>query len=67
MPCQTPAGLFLLGAGLGFGLLRETLLCGLHVLHFREHDFGGVLELKRSLFQLLGALRKAGLIVHSLD
>ena len=29
-----------------------------------EHDFGGVLELKRNLFQLLGAFREAGLIVH---
>ena len=55
-----------LGAGLGFGLrlLRETLLRGLHVLHFGKHDIGGVLELKRDFFQLRGALRKAGLIVH---
>ena len=66
MPCQTPAGLLFLGAGLRFGLrlLRKTLLCGLHVLHFGKHDFGGVLELKRNLFQLLGAFRKAGLVFH---
>ena len=58
-----------LGAGLGFGLrlLRETLLRGLHVLHFGKHDIGGVLELKRNLFQLRGALREAGLIVHSFE
>ena len=69
MPCLTPAGLFGLGAGLflsgfGRGLLRVALLRGLHVLHFGEHDIGGVLELKRNLFQLRGALRKTGLIVH---
>ena len=66
MPCQTPAGLFVLGAGLGFGLglLRETLLRGLHVLHFGKHDVCGVLELKRNFFQLLGAFRKAGLVFH---
>ena len=60
---------FYLGAGLGFGrgLLRKTRLCGLHVLHFGKHDIGGVLELKRNLFQLRGALRKAGLIVHSFE
>ena len=69
MSRQTPAGLLFLGAGLGFGLrlLRETLLRGLHVLHFGKHDFGGVPELKRNLFQLLGAFRKAGLIVHSFE
>ena len=66
MSRQTPAGLFVLGAGLGFGLglLRETLLRGLHVLHFGKHDVGGVLELKGDFFQLLGAFRKAGLIFH---
>ena len=54
-----------LGAGLGFalGLLRKTLLRGLHVLHFGEHDFGGVLELKGGVLQLLRALRKTGLLV----
>jgi hypothetical protein len=63
-PCRGMAGP--LGAGLGFGLrlLRETLLRGLHVLHFGKHDIGGVLELKRNIFQLRGALREAGLIVH---
>ena len=63
-PCRGMAGP--LGAGLGFGLgfLCETLLRGLHVLHFGEHEFGGILELKRNLFQSLGAFRKAGLIVH---
>ena len=66
MSRQTPAGLLFLGAGLGFGLglLRKTLLRGLHVLHFGKHDVGGVLELKGDVLQLLGALRKAGLIVH---
>ena len=65
MSRQTPAGLLFLGAGLGFGLglLRKTLLRGLHVLHFGEHDVGGVLELKRNVFQLRGALRKTGLLV----
>ena len=59
----------MLGAGLGFGLglLRETLLRGFHVLHFGEHDVGRVLELKGGIFQLRGALRKAGLIVHSFE
>ena len=64
----TPAGFRFLGAGFGFGLglLRKTLLSGLHVLHFGEHDFGGVLELKGDVLQLLGALRKTGLLVfHS--
>ena len=56
------AGLFVVG--LGLRLLRKTLLRGLHVLHFGKHDIGGVLELKRYLFQLRGALREAGLIVH---
>ena len=62
---RAPAGVAGLGAGLGFalGLLRKTLLRGLHVLHFREHDFGGVLELKGGVLQLLGALRKTGLLV----
>ena len=66
MSRQTPAGLFVLCAGLGFGLglLRETLLRGLHVLHFGKHDIGGVLELKRDFFQSLGAFRKAGLVFH---
>ena len=66
MPCQTPAGLLFLGAGLRFGLrlLRETLLRGFHVLHFGKHDVGGVLELKRDFFQSLGAFRKAGLVFH---
>ena len=65
MSRQTPAGLLFLGAGLGFGLglLRKTLLRGLHVLHFGEHDVGGVLELKGGILQLLGALRKTGLLV----
>ena len=34
------------------------------MLHFGKHDVGGALELERRLFQLRGALRKAGLIVH---
>ena len=61
-----PGGLSFLGAGLRFGLrlLRKALLRGLHVLHFREHDVGGVLQLKRCLLQLLGAFREAGLIFH---
>ena len=61
----TPAGLLFLGAGLGFGLglLRKTLLRGLHVLHFGKHDVGGVLELKGDVLQLLGELRKTGLLV----
>ena len=65
MPCQTPAGRFCLGAGLGFGLrlLRETLLRGLHVLHFGKHDVGGVLELKGDVFQLRGALRETRLLI----
>ena len=70
MSRQTPAGRFVLGAGffvVGLGLLRKTLLRGLHVLHFGKHDVGSVLELKRSLFQLLGALRKAGLVFHSFE
>ena len=68
MSRQTPAGLFVLGAGLGFGLglLRETLLGGFHVLHFGKHDVCGVLELKRDFLQLLGAFRKAGLVFHIL-
>ena len=60
----------MLGAGLfvvGLGLLRETLLRGFHVLHFGEHDVGGALELVRCLFQLRGALRKAGLVVRILE
>ncbi len=63
-----PAGFRFLGAGLlfGLGLLRKTLLRGLHVLHFGKHDFGGVLELKGDVLQLLGALRETGLSVHSL-
>ena len=62
---MSPAGVAGLGAGLGFalGLLRKTLLRGLHVLHFGEHDFGGILELKGGVLQLLGALRKTGLLV----
>ena len=64
MSRQTPAGRFVLGAGffvvgLGLRLLCETLLRGLHVLHFGKHDVGGVLELKGGVLQLLGALRKA--------
>ena len=54
------------GLGFGLGLLRKTLLRGLHVLHLGKHDVGGVLELKGDVFQLRGALRKAGLVVHSL-
>ena len=65
-PCRGMAGS---GAGLlfGLGLLRETLLRGLHVLHFGKHDVGGVLELKGDVFQLLGTLCKAGLIVHRFE
>ena len=47
--------------------VRETRLHGLHVLHFGEHDVGGALELVRCLFQLRGALRKAGLVVRILE
>jgi hypothetical protein len=66
MSRQTPAGLLFLGAGLGFGLglLRKTLLRGLHVLHFGKHDVGGVLELKGDVLQQLGAFRKARLVFH---
>ena len=66
-PCRGMAGPLGARLGFGLGLLRETLLRGLHVLHFGKHDIGGVLELKRNLFQLRGALRKAGLIVHSFE
>ena len=66
-PCRGMAGPLGAGLGFGLGLLRETLLRGLHVLHFGKHDVGGALELKRDLFQLRGALRKAGLIVHSFE
>ncbi len=71
MSRQTPAGRFAFSAGflvaLGLGLLRKTRLRGLHVLHLGEHDVGGVLELKGDVFQLRGALREAGLIVHIFD
>ena len=71
MSRQPPAGLLFLGAGffvgLGLRLLRETLLRGLHVLHFGKHDVSGVLELKRNLFQSLGAFHEAGLIFHSFE
>ena len=66
-PCRGMAGLLGAGLGFGLGLLRETLLRGLHVLHFREHDVGGALQLVRRFFQLRGALREAGLIVHILN
>jgi hypothetical protein len=60
----TPAGFRFLGAGFGLGLLRKTLLRGLHVLHFGKHDVRGALELVRRLFQSRGAPRKARLCVH---